>query len=76
MTPSLFSRFGEKIISEKILSESSCVKVLVLGGEAFPVDLIRRNWNLKNKTRIFNIYGITEVSCWATCAEVDRTMLE
>ena len=24
----------------------------------------------QNSTQIFNIYGITEVSCWATCHEV------
>ncbi len=25
---------------------------------------------LQNVTRLFNIYGITEVSCWATCYEI------
>ena len=24
----------------------------------------------QNPTRMFNIYGITEVSCWATCHEI------
>ena len=29
----------------------------------------------QNQTRIFNLYGITEVSCWATCHEVNPLSL-
>lgn len=44
----------------------SQLKTLVLGGEAFPstsTDAIRQL--LKQNKRVINIYGLTEMSCWA-----------
>jgi len=45
--------------------------VLVFGGEACPSPRTLLQWkHVRNATRIFNIYGITEVSSWAMCYEL------
>ncbi|XP_053920664.1 beta-alanine-activating enzyme isoform X2 [Cuculus canorus] len=70
-TPTLLRRFGAHIIKSTVLSANTSLRVLALGGEAFPVLNLLRNWKHKeNKTSIFNLYGITEVSSWATCYKV------
>ena len=57
----------------------SHLRFLVLGGEAFPkCKEIEQwlDWNDPDRKRVFNIYGITEVSCWATMKEVTKLDLE
>lgn len=55
-------------------------RCLVLGGEKFPSAkevMAWQNWNdIDNRKRIFNIYGITEMSCWALIHEVTKDDLE
>ena len=50
---------------------------LVLGGECFPYknELIKKIID-ENKITVFNIYGITELSAWATCHLVTRDDLK
>ncbi|NXJ47760.1 ACSF4 enzyme, partial [Spizaetus tyrannus] len=70
-TPTLLRRFGAHIIKSTVLSANTSLRVLALGGEAFPVLNLLKSWKHKeNKTRIFNLYGITEVSSWATCYKI------
>ncbi|NXR10332.1 ACSF4 enzyme, partial [Semnornis frantzii] len=70
-TPTLLRRFGAHIIRSAMLSADTSLRVLALGGEAFPVLSLWRRWKHKeNRTRIFNLYGITEVSSWATCYKI------
>nr|XP_053651772.1 beta-alanine-activating enzyme-like [Cherax quadricarinatus]XP_053651773.1 beta-alanine-activating enzyme-like [Cherax quadricarinatus]XP_053651774.1 beta-alanine-activating enzyme-like [Cherax quadricarinatus]XP_053651776.1 beta-alanine-activating enzyme-like [Cherax quadricarinatus] len=70
-TPTLMLSFGKERLKESLLAEDSHLKILALGGEVFPKLSLLKQWvNEKCKTRIFNLYGITEVSCWATAAEV------
>uniref|UniRef100_A0A914KUI2 AMP-dependent synthetase/ligase domain-containing protein n=1 Tax=Meloidogyne incognita TaxID=6306 RepID=A0A914KUI2_MELIC len=52
-----------------IFGPNSSIEFLLIGGENFPLNLIRRYINCSTKTRIFNVYGLTEVSCWASCFE-------
>ena len=50
--------------------------MLAFGGEACPSPATLAQWqHAGNSTRIFNIYGITEVSSWATCYELSQTDL-
>ncbi|XP_027532241.1 beta-alanine-activating enzyme isoform X3 [Neopelma chrysocephalum] len=70
-TPTLLRRFGAHIIKSAVLSANTSLRVLALGGEAFPVLSLLKSWKHKeNKTSIFNLYGITEVSSWATCYKI------
>ncbi|NXW53483.1 ACSF4 enzyme, partial [Eurystomus gularis] len=66
-TPTLLRSFGAHIIKSTVLSANTSLRVLALGGETFPVLNLLKSWKHKeNKTSIFNLYGITEVSSWAT----------
>uniref|UniRef100_A0A915LM16 CMP/dCMP-type deaminase domain-containing protein n=1 Tax=Meloidogyne javanica TaxID=6303 RepID=A0A915LM16_MELJA len=52
-----------------IFGPNSSIEFLLIGGENFPLNLIRSYINYSTSTRIFNVYGVTEVSCWASCFE-------
>lgn len=42
-----------------------------MGGESFPsMKLLSKASHPRNTTRLFNIYGITEVSCWSSINEI------
>ncbi|XP_055637129.1 beta-alanine-activating enzyme [Toxorhynchites rutilus septentrionalis] len=66
MTPSLFTRWSEEAIKNVILHEKSSLRYLVLGGEPFPETIKIPE---KCPVKVYNIYGITEVSCWSTIEE-------
>ncbi|XP_017311545.1 beta-alanine-activating enzyme isoform X3 [Ictalurus punctatus] len=67
-TPTLLRRFGGRVLQEEILSAGSSLRVLALGGEVCPSLFLLNSWKQAgNKTRIYNLYGTTEVSCWACC---------
>ncbi|XP_074525010.1 beta-alanine-activating enzyme [Halichoeres trimaculatus] len=76
VTPTLLIRFGERILKQEVLSSCSSLRVLALGGEACPSLALLRNWkHNENKTKIYNIYGITEVSCWACVYQIPESDL-
>lgn len=71
ITPSLFRRFPTDTIQNQLLSSESTLRCLIFGGEPFPsmeeISLwlqINGDGEVQMRTRLFNIYGITEVSCW------------
>nr|XP_058154058.1 beta-alanine-activating enzyme isoform X2 [Dasypus novemcinctus] len=75
-TPTLLRRFGSELIKSTVLSSSTSLRILALGGEAFPSLTVFRSWRGEgNKTKIFNIYGITEVSSWATFYRIPEKIL-
>ncbi|KAM9831351.1 beta-alanine-activating enzyme [Neosynchiropus ocellatus] len=75
-TPTLLCRFGHEVLKQVVLSSDSSLRVLALGGEACPSPSLLSSWkHEKNKTIIFNVYGITEVSCWACCYEIPPSLL-
>ncbi|RVE73791.1 hypothetical protein OJAV_G00034930 [Oryzias javanicus] len=76
VTPALLLSFGHHTLKEEVLSPGSPLRVLALGGEACPPPALLRSWkHQENKTCIFNLYGITEVSCWACCYKIPETLL-
>uniref|UniRef100_H2ZXZ7 Beta-alanine-activating enzyme n=1 Tax=Latimeria chalumnae TaxID=7897 RepID=H2ZXZ7_LATCH len=76
-TPTLIRRFGAQLLRSTVLSARTSLRVLALGGEAFPSLHALRSWmETGNTTRIFNLYGITEVSSWATCYRIPESLLE
>ncbi|GLG97982.1 uncharacterized protein LOC103516990 isoform X3 [Gryllus bimaculatus] len=52
-----------------------CLKILqklLFGGEPCPNISVLNSWKATdNLTEIYNVYGVTEVSCWATIERVD-----
>lgn len=47
------------------------LKRLILGGEVFPSDdRVIKQLLSTNQIDVFNIYGITELSCWSTLHRV------
>ncbi|XP_078684711.1 beta-alanine-activating enzyme-like isoform X2 [Branchiostoma floridae x Branchiostoma belcheri] len=66
-TPSLVRRFGPELLQTRILRADSPLRLLAFGGEECPVPADIRAWRGPgNTTQFYNIYGITEVSSWAT----------
>ncbi|XP_062545530.1 beta-alanine-activating enzyme [Armigeres subalbatus] len=63
ITPSLLRQWTDDAIRNVLLGKDSSLRHLILGGEPFP------GW-LKipadSPVKVYNIYGITEVSCWAS----------
>uniref|UniRef100_A0A8R1DV12 AMP-dependent synthetase/ligase domain-containing protein n=1 Tax=Caenorhabditis japonica TaxID=281687 RepID=A0A8R1DV12_CAEJA len=54
-----------------ILSDNTSLRILLIGGSHFPLQLVRTARSSNNPTRVFNVYGVTEISCWATVFEVE-----
>lgn len=67
MVPSVFLRWDEHY--QRMILNSKQFRILSLGGESFPTKILQipKQDNLK----LFNLYGITEVSCWATVHEIN-----
>ncbi len=61
MTASLFKNLAKPISNYPFL------KTLVLGGESFVSNCEHMKKIIQNeKIKVFNIYGISELSCWST----------
>ncbi|CAB3403375.1 unnamed protein product [Caenorhabditis bovis] len=69
LTPEVFLMMD---IARFLLSEKSTLRFLLLGGSKFPLRTINELRAIGNTTRIFDVYGVTEVSCWATIAEIEH----
>lgn len=67
MVPSVFLRWDNYY--QRIILNSKNIRILSFGGESFPKKIlaIPKHDDLK----LFNLYGITEVSCWATVKEIN-----
>ncbi|XP_054901491.1 beta-alanine-activating enzyme [Poeciliopsis prolifica] len=77
VTPSLLVRFGHGVLKRDVLSPGSSLRVLALGGEACPSLAQLGSWkHEENETAIYNMYGVTEVSCWASCCRIPEPQLQ
>ncbi|XP_034387231.1 beta-alanine-activating enzyme [Cyclopterus lumpus] len=77
VTPTLLGRFGRRALRQEVLSSGSSLRLLALGGEACPSPAVLRSWRHEdNRTHIYNVYGITEVSCWASAHEIPESALQ
>ncbi|KAM6947890.1 LOW QUALITY PROTEIN: beta-alanine-activating enzyme-like [Lycodopsis pacificus] len=76
VTPTLLGRFGRRVLRQEALSPGSSLRVLALGGEACPSPALLSSWRHEdNRTHIYNVYGITEVSCWACSYKIPESLL-
>ncbi|NP_001410730.1 beta-alanine-activating enzyme [Danio rerio] len=70
-TPTLVRRFGKVVLQEEVLSADSSLRILAFGGEPCPSLNLVKSWRQEgNRTHIYNLYGTTEVSCWASWYKV------
>ncbi|KZC11726.1 Acyl-CoA synthetase family member 4, partial [Dufourea novaeangliae] len=78
MTPSVFLyNWTTERLKATILSGNTSLRVLLLGGEPFPkLELFLEAKHPSNNTRFYNIYGITELSCWASINEIITTDMQ
>ncbi|XP_077269796.1 aminoadipate-semialdehyde dehydrogenase isoform X3 [Temnothorax americanus] len=78
ITPSLlFHRWSTKHLKTTILGKDSELRILLLGGEPFPsMKLLLEVSHPRNETRLFNIYGITEISCWSSIKEIVKNNVD
>ena len=63
---------GSKLLITQVFTPSSNLRVMALGGEPFPRKTTFERWveHAPSTLRVFNIYGITEVSAWASIYEI------
>ncbi|XP_018342023.1 PREDICTED: acyl-CoA synthetase family member 4 isoform X1 [Trachymyrmex septentrionalis] len=78
ITPSLlFHQWSTERLKTTILDKDSKLRILLLGGESFPsMKLLSEASHPRNTTRLFNIYGITEVSCWSSINEIVKNNVD
>eukprot|EP00794_Sanderia_malayensis_P007321 gene7321-8139_t len=76
-TPSLVQQIGQTLLSiDKTFSDTS-LRVLCLGAEAFPlIETIKRMVGKDSSIDLYNIYGISEVSSWASLEKVDLRLFQ
>lgn len=75
-TPSLFMVWSNRQISKSILGSNSSLRCLLLGGEKLPSTNVLntwQDWKHEKATKVFNIYGLTEMSCWSMMHEISSS---
>jgi non-ribosomal peptide synthetase component F len=70
LTPTLFQNIIDQLMS------NFNVRVVLIGGEVFPNMFQQIKYLMDKNIKIFNIYGITEISCWASYHLVDFNDLQ
>ncbi|XP_077984637.1 beta-alanine-activating enzyme-like [Glandiceps talaboti] len=73
-TPTLISRFGQDLLQSHLLHAKSTLRVLAFGGEICPTPSVIKQWRGNgNKTEFYNVYGVTELSSWATYYKIPES---
>lgn len=70
MTPSQLKILPHQVLTE-IFAGHSAIRTVILGGEAFPINFIKRYHMNHQSINFYNVYGVTEVSCWASCHRIN-----
>ncbi|XP_042143758.1 beta-alanine-activating enzyme [Ixodes scapularis] len=71
-TPSFYFTIRANLLKKSLLSQDTSLRILALAGEECPPACVLKRWKGNgNATQMFNLYGITEVSCFATCQKID-----
>lgn len=66
IVPSLFLKWSSEEFD--FIFSKTLLRLLVLGGEPFPRNIL--SFKKRQELQIYNIYGITEVSCWASILQI------
>ena len=74
ITPTLYKSLSTNLKGILTSKENNFIKYIVLGGEIFPT--ICSTIFSKSSTKFFNVYGVTEMSCWQTITQVENSTPE
>ncbi|KHN79651.1 Acyl-CoA synthetase family member 4 -like protein [Toxocara canis] len=66
LTPSLLKLLPHSALV-KMFHANSALRILMVGGESFPANFLRKYVSERTHVSVYNVYGVTEVSCWASC---------
>lgn len=69
-TPAVLQRFSNNFL-KSLFGPVSLIKNILIGGDIFPLNLVCFYCSENCSANIYNVYGVTEVSCWATCYKID-----
>jgi len=73
-TPSLLLLIGTSNLKKYLFHDKTSLRVLALGGETFISQQMSLILQLhKSTVKLFNIYGVTELSAWASIQAVEPT---
>ncbi|KAL3879099.1 hypothetical protein ACJMK2_031412 [Sinanodonta woodiana] len=76
-TPMLIYRMDPKMVSLTLLGPSTSLRVLAMGGESFPhPSYLKSILDARNTAQLYNLYGTTELSCWAMLYKVNDSDLQ
>ncbi|CAD5220068.1 unnamed protein product [Bursaphelenchus okinawaensis] len=67
VTPAVLNLFDDYFMKD-LFSTQDIVQYILIGGDTFPVGVVKQFWR-EDGPRMFNLYGITEMSVWASCTE-------
>ncbi len=67
-TPSAFYRLAEE--DEKVGKSELCIRYVIFGGEALMPGMLKRFYGKYPKTKLINMYGITETTVHVTYKEI------
>lgn len=71
ITPVLMCSLNSSFLRLYFLSIKA-PRIIAFGGEMFPSPSQCGEWFAPHcQTRVFNLYGLTELSCWASCHEIN-----
>ncbi|KAL3096716.1 hypothetical protein niasHT_025144 [Heterodera trifolii] len=65
LTPAVLQCLSTDILRH-IFGPNSPIQSLLIGGDNFPLNLVKNHMAKTCPMAVFNVYGLTEVSCWAS----------
>ena len=74
ITPTLYKSLSNNLEEILTSTDNNFIKYIVMGGEMFPT--ISSTILSKSSTKFFNVYGVTEMSCWQTMTQVKQSSHE
>uniref|UniRef100_A0A183CP20 AMP-binding domain-containing protein n=1 Tax=Globodera pallida TaxID=36090 RepID=A0A183CP20_GLOPA len=65
LTPAVLQCLSTDILRH-IFGRNSLIDTLLIGGDNFPLNLMKNYYKKECPMAVYNVYGLTEVSCWAS----------
>uniref|UniRef100_A0A914GXZ8 Uncharacterized protein n=1 Tax=Globodera rostochiensis TaxID=31243 RepID=A0A914GXZ8_GLORO len=65
LTPAVLQCLSTDILRH-IFGRNSLIDTLLIGGDNFPLNLMKNYYTKQCPMSVYNVYGLTEVSCWAS----------